>query len=224
MGKSNIGGLKKRQQIDKSNKMMFIWITGVSVVVGFSLVLVLFLAQRILYGERVLTEKQETATTLTDNLKVVTELQNNVRLLNTNENLKSVRLDAEDSAVQVILDALPADANSTAMASSLQTRLLSGVSGVSIESISIDAVDDAEDGSGDSSEAVGIGFSFTISTEKNQDGLRKILQRIERSIRPFTIDTFTIEGQNGQVTMTANGRGFYLPAQQVKLTEEVVKP
>ena len=223
MDKSNIGGLKKRQQIDKSNKMMFLWITGVSVVVGFSLVLILFLAQHIWYGERVLAEKQETASILADNLNVITELQNNVRLLNTNEDLKSVRLDTDDPAIQVILDALPADANATAMASSLQTKLLSGISGVSIESISIEAVDDVEDGD-NSSDAVGINFSFIIRTEKNQDGLREILQRIERSIRPFTLDTFTIESQDGQVTMKANGRGYYLLAQQVELIEKVVKP
>lgn len=228
MDNSKGGGLKKRQQIAKSNRTMFLWITGVSVVVGFSVVLMIFLAQGIWYGERVILEKQKTADTLKDNLEIVPKLKDSVSLLNTNEDLQSVRLDSNDPALQVILDALPADANSTAMASSLQTRLLSGVGGIIIESLRVEPVSGVEDDSSDSdsgdSEATGIGFSFTISTTDNQDGLRKILQQIERSIRPFTIDTMSIESQGGKVTLSADGRGFYEPAQKVQLTDKVVKP
>ncbi len=228
MDNSKGGGLKKRQQIAKSNRTMFLWITGVSVVVGFSVVLMIFLAQGIWYGERVILEKQKTADTLKENLEVVPKLKDSVSLLNTNEDLQSVRLDSNDPALQVILDALPADANSTAMASSLQTRLLSGVSGIIIESLRVEPVSGVEDDGSDSnssdSEATGIGFSFTISTADNQDGLRKILQQIERSIRPFTIDTMSIESQGGKVTLSADGRGFYEPAQKVQLTDKVVKP
>ncbi len=210
--------------MEKSSRMMFVWIVGMSAVVGFSVVLIIFLAQRIWYGERVIAERQQTVSVLTENLETVPSLQDNIRLLNTNESLQSVRLNDDDSALQVILDALPADANSTAMASSLQTRLLSGVNGVSVESIDVEPVSGVEtDGDGGDASDGTIGFSFKVSVDaNNQDGLRKILQQIERSIRPFTITNLTIEAQEKQITMSATGLGYYEPAQKVELVEKAV--
>ncbi len=230
MDKPNGGGLRKRQQIAKSNQMMFLWIIAVSAVVGFSVVLIVFLAQRIWFGESVIREKENTISVLNKNLEVVPDLQDNVRLLNTNEALISSRLDANHSALQVVLDALPADANSTAMASSLQTRLLTGVPGVTIESLKVEPVSGLEvdstntsiNSSSDPAENA-IGFSFSISANNSrQDGLRKVLQQIEKSIRPFNISTLTIESQGSRVFLSATGSGYYEPAQKVQLTDKVV--
>lgn len=226
------GGLRKRQQIVKANQFMFLWIIGVSAVVGFSVVLIVFLAQRIWFGEKVIAEKENTISILEHNLSVVPQLQDNIRLLSTNEHLQSARLDPNHSALQVVLDALPADANSTAMASSLQLKLLSGVPGVTIESLRVEPVSGIEvDGenttvSTSSDPASGaIGFSFTVSTSNsNQEGLRKVLQQIEKSIRPFTINNLTVESQGSRVVMTATGYGYYDPAQKVELTDKVVRP
>lgn len=232
MEKPSGGGLRKRQQIMQANQFMFLWIIGVSAVVGFSIVLMVFLGQRILFGEKVIAEKEKTISTLEKNIQIVPQLQNNVRLLNTNEDLQSVKLDPNSSALQVVLDALPGEANSTAMASSLQTKLLAGVSGVTIESLKVEPVSGVEVNSDDTSSADSssqfsntIGFSFTISTSTgNQDGLREILKRVERSIRPFDIKNLTIEGQGSRVLMTAVGVGYYEPAQKIELIDKVVRP
>ncbi len=226
------GGLRKRQQIIRANQMMFLWITVMSAVVGFSIVLMIFLVQRIWFGEKVIAEKTNTVSVLEQNLKVIPDLRDNVRLLNTNEHLRTVRLNDSDPALQAILDALPADANSTAMASSLQTKLLSGVPGVTLESLKVDPVSGVEvssesasasDGSDPLSET--INFSFVVSVNSsNQDGLRKVLQRIEKSIRPFTINNLTVESQGSRVIMTAAGMGYYSTAQKVELTDKVVRP
>ncbi len=225
-------GLRKRQQISKANQTMFLSIAGVSVVVGFCLVLMVFLVQRIWFGEKVIAEKNNTASVLQKNLDTVNALKDNIRVLNTNEDLKLTRLNDTDSALQSVLDALPADANSTAMASSLQTKLLSGVAGVTIESLKVDPVSGIEiasDGTTatDSSDPTShtIGFSFTVSTDaKNQEGLRQILLNIEKSIRPFNITNLAVEGQGSRIVMTATGVGYYEPAQTVQLTDKVVRP
>lgn len=225
-------GLRKRQQISKANQTMFLSIAGVSVIVGFCLVLVIFLVQQIWFGEKIIAEKNHTVSILQKNLDTVDELKDNIRVLNTNEALKSVRLNDTDSALQPVLDALPADANSTAMASSLQTKLLSGVFGVIIESLKVDPVSGVEiasDGTtaADSSDPLShtIGFSFTVSTgAKNQEGLRQVLLNIEKSIRPFNITNLAVEGQGSRVVMTATGVGYYEPAQTVQLTDKVVHP
>ena len=232
MDKPTTAGLRKRQQISRANQMMFLWIAGVSVVIGFSLVLMVFLVQRIWFGEKVIAEKNKTVATLEKNLAVVPQLKDNIRVLNTNENLKTTRLNDTDPALQSVLDALPADANSTAMASSLQTKLLSGVPGVQIESLKVEPVSGIETNTnatvtGDNSDPGSgtIGFSFAVSTTTgNQDGLRQILQHIEKSIRPFLITNLTIESQGSRIVMTVTGKGFYEPAQSVQLTDKVVRP
>ena len=134
----------------------------------------------------------------------------------------AARLNDSDSALQSVLDALPADANPTAMASSLQTKLLSDVPGVTIESLKVNSASETEDT--DSEEGT-IGFSFAVSTTStNQNGLRQILLRIEKSIRPFTLTSVSIESQGNRVVMSANGIGYYEPAQRVELKSKVLRP
>lgn len=225
-------GLRKRQQITRANQMMFLWIAGVSVIVGFSLVLMLFLVQRIWFGEKVIGEMDKTVATLEKNIETVPELKDNIRQLNTNEALRSTRLKDSDPALQSVLDALPADANSTSMASSLQTKLLSEIPGITIESLKVEPVSGIETSSEDtrssnsSDPASGmIGFSFAVSTASNNtDAFRQVLERIEKSIRPFKINSVAIESQGSRVVMTAIGNGYYELAQNVQLTEKVVRP
>lgn len=226
-------GLRKHQQINRTNKVMFIWIAGVSVIVGFSAVLIVFLAQRILFGEKVIAAKNDTVSVLQKNLDTVSALRDNVRVLNTNEALASTRLSDSDSALQSVLDALPADANSTAMASSLQERLLSGIPGVTIQSLNVDPVnsdgsstsDSSSTGASGGSTSHTIGFSFSVSTAlNNQKGLRQVLLNIEKSIRPFNITNLSVESQGSQIVMTVSGVGYYDSAQTVQLTDKVVHP
>lgn len=223
MDNKSVPGLRKRQQILRANQVMFLWVAGVSVIVGFSIVLMVFLVQRIWFGERIIAEKNKTVSTLEKNLSVIPQLKDNIRVLNTNENLMTTRLNDSDSALQSVLDALPADANPTAMASSLQTRLLSDVPGVVIESLKVINSTSGTDES--DSEQGTIGFSFAVSTtSNNQNGLRQILLRIEKSIRPFTITSLSVESQGNRVVMSASGVSYYEPAQSIELKSKVLRP
>ena len=49
--------IHKRQQIEQSSRVMFLWVAGASVIVGFALVISWFLVQQIIFKERVLGEK-----------------------------------------------------------------------------------------------------------------------------------------------------------------------
>lgn len=218
----SVAGSRKRQQISSANKMMFLWIAGVSVVVGVSIVLMVFLVQKIWHGEKVIAEKNKTVSVLDKNLSNVTALRDNIRVLNTNEDLNAAKLNDSDSALQPVLDALPADANPTALASSLQTKLLTGVPGVVVETLNVEPVsDDTATGDG-----VGrIGFTFSVSADSNDyTALRQVLERLEKSIRPFNVTNLTIESQGKRLIMTATGESFYSLAKKVELTQKVVKP
>ncbi|RYF27972.1 MAG: hypothetical protein EOO17_05485 [Chloroflexi bacterium] len=224
MNNSKSTGIRKRQEITKANQTMFLWVAGVSVVVGFSLVIMLFLGQKIIFGEKVVSQKEATARTLSKNLEVVDQLRDNVRVLDTNEDLKSTRLKDGDSALQSVLDALPADANSTALGSSLQSKLLSGVNGVTIDTIRVDPVTSDDTGSESTGDNT-IQFSFTVSVAStNPEALREVLLRLERSIRAINITNVSVERQGARIALSAIGHAYYEPAKTLELKEKVVKP
>ncbi|MFZ1360912.1 MAG: hypothetical protein WAS27_02720 [Candidatus Saccharimonadales bacterium] len=221
-------GLRKRQQIATTNRMMFLWVAVASIVVGFALVVSIFLWQKITFGEKVLAKKSETLATLDHNLKVVPVLRDNVRVLNTNEALKSTRINDADQPIQSVLDALPAGANSTALGSSLQARLLTGVEAVTLDTIRVDPVGGVETTADDVSEEAQentITFTFTVSVPANRpDGLREILRRLERSIRAITVTSMTIEQQGSRLVLSVAGHAYYQPARVMQLKDTVVVP
>jgi hypothetical protein len=220
--------LRKRQQIARANRMMFLWVAGVSVVVGIALVLSIFLVQKLLFNEKVLSKKQETVRTLSDNNKVVGQLKDNARVLNTNQNLLDSRAKEEDTALQAILDALPSEPNSSALGSSLQNVLLPG-DGIQVESLTVDPVAGSESVSDTEatieSAANTISFTFSVSAPSDKiDSLRELLRRLEKSIRAIDVQTMTIEMQGSRITLTANAIAFYEPTKSIELKTETVKP
>lgn len=229
--------VRKRDRIVSANRMMFVWVSGISVIVGFAVVLSIFLGQKIFYGEKVLSEKQKTVNTLNANIAAVPYLKDNVRVLNTNKGLKDSRVRESDRPIQAVLDALPADANSTALGASLQSKLLGGIAGLTLDTIKVDPVYGVEtgeedsanvvdaDSSNDSSSSNTISFSITVSTDvSNPDALREVLLRLERSIRAIDVRALSVSTQGTRLVLTANGHAYYEPARTIDLKDKVVKP
>lgn len=213
--------IRKRQQISNANRMMFVWVAAVSAVVGIAAVLGLFLFQRLVFNEKILSKKQQTLSTLVANNKAVDGLEENVRLLNTNQSLLDVRAKPDDTPLQVILDALPADANSSALGSSLQNVLLPA-NNISIESLTVNPVDG--ESSGSATDGV-MEFSFSVSAPASEiNSLRELLKRLERSIRAINVTSQTIEMQGAKITLSVTAQAFYEPAKTIELKNETVKP
>lgn len=231
MKPNNDSAIRKRSQISKSNRNMFLWIAGASVLVGFALVATIFLGQKLIFNEKILTEKNKTIATLSNNNQMVPGLETAIRVLDTNQDLAKNKANENDQTVQVILDSLPADANSLALGASLQNKLLAGISGLTIESLQVDPVQGVESTSDSAIQDGGLGvastgneiiFRFTISG--NQEALKQALLNLERSIRTIDITSLQIENQGGSQVMTVQGRAFYEPAREVKLYDKVVRP
>jgi hypothetical protein len=220
--------IRKRTQIIMTNKIMFLWVAGASVLFGFGLVASIFLAQMSLYNEKVLAEKQKTITTLDNNISSVTGLEDNVRALDANQLLINLKAQPEDRAVQVILDALPSDANSSALGASIQNKLLSNIDGLSLISLQVDPVAGVESSAtnsssyGSSISQYSINFRFSVSG--TEAALKNALLKLESSIRSINIISIKIEGSSTQdSTMTVNAVAFYEPAQTISLTDKVIK-
>lgn len=219
--------LRKRTQIAKANRMMFAWVAGVSVVVGFAIIGAVFLVQMLMFNERVLQEKSNTVSTLKANNANVEELESQVRVLDLNTALISAKANPDDQTLQVILDALPGEPNSLALGASLQKRLLSGISGLSVNSLQVDSVSVDEfggtvvDAGTEEQMPNEIGFQFSVSG--NTNALRKVLSNLERSIRTIDVTNLRIESQGGEQILSVEGRAFYEPAKTVELREKVVQ-
>jgi len=223
--------LRKRTQIAKANRTMFIWIALASALVGTAAVVSIFLVQKLSYNERVLGAKQETVSILDSNLVVVNDLKTEVQALDANSALLSVKANDSDQALQVVLDALPADANSLALGSSLQNKLLSGIEGnFKLKSLEVKPVDGIETATNDTVVDAGAAtatpnsqINFSFSVEGNQDALRKVLQNLERSIRTIVITRMNLNTESGVLTMNVEGHGFYQLGKTIELKEVPVK-
>ena len=228
--KPNDTALRKRTQITQANRVMFIWIAVASVLVSFALVTSIFLGQKLLFNEKVLSEKNKTVDTLRINNKTVSDLQTQVRVLDTNTDLATSKAKDSDQTLQVILDALPSDANSLALGASLQNKLLAGIPGLTIQSLQVDPVAGIESltaGStqpGATNAVSSTQITFRFSVTGNQDALMNALTNLERSIRTIDITNLQIENQGANQVMTVQGSAFYEPTKNITLYDKTVKP
>lgn len=225
--------IRKRTQIAKANRTMFLWVAVISALVGFALVGSLFLIQKAVFNEKVLTEKNKTVSILKSNNANVSELESQVRILDNNQALIDSKAKSSDQAIQVILDALPSDANSLALGASLQNKLLANVTGLSIDSLQVDPVVGVESLSTDptaqdaSTTALVSGqpeITFRFSVSGSEDALKEVLGRLERSIRAIDIISLRIENQGSERVLSVQARAFYEPTRVVELKDKTVKP
>lgn len=221
--------LRKRTQIAQASRTMFIWIAIASALVGTAAVVSIFLAQKLIYTEKVLAAKQTTVSTLDANLAVVDPLKTEIQALDANSALLSVKANDNDQALQVVLDALPAEANSLALGASLQNKLLAGIDGnYTLKSLEVKPVDGVESLAGGdvvdaSSSAAGNTINFSFSVEGDQAALRQILQNLERSIRTIVVTRMNLNSETGKLTMNIKGHAFYQLAKTIELKEVPVK-
>ncbi len=224
--KKEVQVLRKRQQIQKANKNMFIWVAVAAAILGLSVVLVFSLFERITYKQDVIGKKQTTVGRLERNIKTASSLKDEVRVMNTNQALLDTPRLEDTEPLSVILDALPSAANSSAFGASLQQRLLN-LDGVTIESLTVDPIPGVEsfdsEGSSSASEDAGeneITFRFSVVVEKGKAStLQAMLRNIERSIRTIDITSVVVEQRGDKITLSAEGKAFYQPAKSVQLQD-----
>ena len=228
--KPNDVAIRKRSQIAKANKTMFIWIAVASALVGSALVVSFFLVQKVIFNEDVLSLKQATVSNLDNNNKVAPELVSQVQVLDTNQALISSKANEGDQAVQVILDSLPSDGNSLALGASLQNKLLAGIPGlISVESLQVDPIAGIESLTANTTIDASAGttaneITFRLVVKGNQDALKTVLQNFERSIRLITILSLQTEAQSDGQLMTITAKAYYEPAKSIELRTEVKNP
>lgn len=223
--KDNIA-IRKRTQIAKTNKYMLAAVIVASVVVGVSIVATIFLFQRIQFYQKVIGAKLETQSVLERNNEAVPKLEENIRKLNSNNALIDSKAKSTDSAIQVVLDALPSEANSLAVGGSLEKKIIYGIDGLTLESLKVNPVLGieliSETGEVESAESQGK-ITYIFSVKGSIESLQALFKRLEKSIRVFDTDIVRIETQNDLLVLSIEGHTFYEPSVDVKITEKSIE-
>lgn len=206
----------KRKAIADSSRTMFFWIAAMSAVVGLCIVVGIALARQIFFKAEVVGRMTDTLNIIKDNNKVASTLTSNVRVLETNAALNSVKSDADEKALQVILDALPADRNALALGASLQQNLLVGVDGLTIDSLAVDNSTSLVATTSSSENIIPIQLEVSATSAS---AIKDMLARIERSIRVIDVDSFTLERSDNSYRATIAAHAYYQPEKKVELTQ-----
>lgn len=227
--KNPTGGLKKRQQIENASRSMFIWVAIAAVAVSVCVVTAQFLFQKWSYNNRVLNAKYKAADTLKKNIINAKQLQEAVNGLVSNQDLASVKTNAEDPNTKSVLDALPSKFDPTALGTSLQQAILSR-SGVTIEGITVPSDEDlgtttSADGSTATTEgdATPKEMKFEITVSGSYDKIRNMMLDLERTIRPMKVTSITLNGDDAAMTANVAGVTYYQPSKSATIKQEVVK-
>lgn len=240
--------IKKYSAIAKANKTMFLFVAGAAAIAGVAIVGVSFLTQDIAFNAKVIDKQSKSLSAIENSKYNITELSNKVKGLQTNESLISVGKNQEGNALRIILDALPSEANSDAIGSSL-TREILNVSGVTIEGITVPPIVESENTSSSnnvdtsspveseqaspdkiSEDVKSAEFTFTVTASSEQSGrsahniMMELLGKMEKSIRTFNITNFKVEiPSNDKITLNITGLAYYLPRKDLQLKPVTVK-
>ena len=219
--------VRKRQQIDSSRKTMFVFVAGAAFLAGIALVISIFLIQQIVFHSKVIIEKQSTIFRLDKNLESVDELKKNVRVLETNSALNSVKANSENSALQTVLDALPDNPNADAFGASIKNKFVDTVEGLTLDNLSVTSPNSqGEESEGNNSESADSSntLHFSLEVSGSADKLRELLTKFERSIRVIELKSFEIHTSEDKLSLTIQGVAYYEPAKKIHLEKKVVKP
>lgn len=228
--------LRKRQQIAKSGQVMFLWVAGMAAVVGICVVVSYSLWQRLVFQTNIVNAKGATLKTMRDNNKAIPTLSQNIQVLDTDPNLNQLKAYSDERALQVIVDALPADGNSLSLGSSLQNNLLGSVTGLSVQTFSVTPVGNELSTTAVSTSTVPtvapstggsgstpVSFHLVVAAA-SPDALRNMLLNFERSIRVIDIDSMSMERSDTQYTMTIDAHAYYQPTLQSEVKKESMTP
>ena len=223
--------IRKKQKIAKASKNMFITVAVTSFVVGIAVVATGFLAKKIIFNQKVINAKNETVNNLKANNSNFASLEENIKILSANEALSSLKVNPTQDAIGVVLDALPANGNSTAFGASLKEKILN-VDNVKIENLTVNTTQDEMSGGSTSSAASTTAtttekplntISFTFKVIGSITSFNDVLRKIEKSIRPIAIDAITLETGNDTSYMTVSGHTNYQPELRAELKTKTIK-
>ncbi len=206
----------KHRLISKSNSRMFIILAAAGVVFSFSAVASYTLVKRMMYQNKVISERSKAEEQLKKDIKSADELADS--FIEFDSATESV-VGTADKNSKIILDALPSKYDFPALATSMEKLITeSGLTNISIGGLDNEAA--AEQTSTDPEP---IEIPLTLSGTGNYDTAQKFIDSLHRSIRPFKISIINFSGSNSNMTVSVNGVTYYQPEKELDIKTVEVK-
>lgn len=230
--------LNKRQQVQKANKAIFLWVAIAAAIVTLSLVALQFLVRQAIFNAQIIKEKSATNSTLVQNIENAAQLKKNVDALLADDRLANVKANESDNNLKVILDALPTNGDTTSISNSLYTQVLNR-SGITVEAISV----------GDPAAAAAVApvapavapvpvtdvnasaapapvpVPFTVSARGDVVQATNALLDLQKVIRPFNLTNLQITAADDKkLNLSIKGETYYLQASSVKIGQKELRP
>jgi hypothetical protein len=179
------------------------------------------------YQGRVISAKEKAHKQLEQNISTFSDLQTSYKAFDgASTNVIGGNAagtgDNDGPNSKIILDALPPTYDFPALTSSVEKILTDN--GLKVSSIT--GTDDQLSQQGNISspnpQPVSMPFSFTVSNA-NYASIGQLLDKLQNSIRPISIDTIDISGGQNNMTATISAHTYFQPIKTVGITKKVVK-
>lgn len=221
--KPAITGVKKRQQIQQANRIVFVWVAIAAVAITVALVLAQFMMKQFFFNTKVISAQVKTNDTLVKNLDVYEPLKTDVSKLVANSDLARLRVQDTDSALQVVIDAMPTADEPIALIASLQQVVLAK-SGATISDVTLLQAAPSDTGEVVVAAAGMQPVSFMVKANGSYDSIKKLMQDMHNSIRPISVTALKVTGSNSNMAVEITANTFYAIPRTVDMTKETINP
>lgn len=217
----------KHKAIDKANAQMVAIVAVAAFVTIFCLVAAKAQFGLNRYQARVTEGKEKANTQLQQNIKAFDSLAASYKAFNsTSTNIISGNSggtgDNDGPNSKIILNALPSTYDFPALTSSIEKILKSQNLSVASITGTDDQVNQQENASSPTPQAVEMPFSFTVNNA-NYESVNQLMSALQRSIRPIQVDSVNISGGGSNLTVVVNAHTYYQPGKSVTITKKAVK-
>jgi len=213
----------KHGQISKANSRIMVIVSVATVIAVFCLVSSKTLLNEGAYQRRLLSARHKTVAQLQTNQKATQTLldqYNNVFENSGATNVIGGSNDSSPSAVppngdnsRIILDALPTGYDFPGLISSVAKILASD----NITSPTIGGTDQSASADNTSSSTTKpISIKLTVSGQGTYANIQSAVKDLERSIRPFDVNSIQINGTSDSMTMSLNMTTYYQPSKTLE--------
>ncbi|HSW80490.1 MAG TPA: type 4a pilus biogenesis protein PilO [Candidatus Saccharimonadales bacterium] len=216
----------KRLMIDKTNARIVIITAVAAFIVVFTLVAAKALISQAAYQNKVINKNKTAKQQLKDDIQATNSLVTSYQaFVSTSQNALGGNPTGNggqdgDNAT-IVLDALPSEYDFPALATSLEKLIV----GQRVQIASITGTDDeiAQSGAKASAKPAPVPMPFQVSVTGTYQNLQSLVGALNKSIRPFKINTLQISGDQKSMNMTISAETYYQPAKSLNITEQVVK-
>lgn len=217
----------KRLAINKANAQMVTAVAVAAFVSVFCLMASRAVWMQIHYQSRVTAQKQQAHQQLQKNLAAFDELVQSYQSFdNASTNIiggnKLANGDNDGSNSKIILDALPSSYDFPALTSTLEKI----VSDRGMSASNIAGTDDevAQQGNAWNPTPKPVEMPFSLSVKSaNYDSVQKLIDALQKSIRPMQIDTLDLDGGASSMSVDIKAHTYYQPGKSVNIEKKVVK-